>query len=184
MTDKNFLTDLKFLRAAIRYHRDQKGDDRCWIDDNKLWALLPDSPPDLVGLPSFDEMMKRCSDFFQYRRAEAPDPVPADAALDASTWDSDCEAMSTTELQHELQRTQDAIRTHRDVAGRERTLEDDRKLYLVLPEQLAADFRLPSKEDFLGETRAPHAGCPSFWRSHQQCSCHEHDVHRWGPCSC
>lgn len=33
---------------AVRYHRDQKGDDRCWMDDEKLYQSLPEgyTPPE------------------------------------------------------------------------------------------------------------------------------------------
>jgi hypothetical protein len=30
------------LCAAVREHRDQRGDDRCWRDDRKLYASLPE----------------------------------------------------------------------------------------------------------------------------------------------
>lgn len=35
------------LRAAIRRHRDQRGDDRCWLDDEELYRALPEghTPP-------------------------------------------------------------------------------------------------------------------------------------------
>lgn len=35
------------LEAAIRSHRDQRGDDRCWLDDEKLYKVLPEgyTPP-------------------------------------------------------------------------------------------------------------------------------------------
>lgn len=36
------------LRNAIRHHRDQRGDDRCWQDDYELYAVLPEgysNPP-------------------------------------------------------------------------------------------------------------------------------------------
>jgi hypothetical protein len=35
------------LQAAIRAHRDQHGDDRCWQDDHTLYAVLPEgfTPP-------------------------------------------------------------------------------------------------------------------------------------------
>lgn len=35
------------LAAAIRAHRDQRGDDRCWLDDESLYAALPEghTPP-------------------------------------------------------------------------------------------------------------------------------------------
>jgi hypothetical protein len=33
---------------AIRKHRDQKGDDRCWMDDEELYKILPEgyTPPE------------------------------------------------------------------------------------------------------------------------------------------
>lgn len=30
------------LLAAIREHRDQGGDNRCWLDDEKLYSVLPE----------------------------------------------------------------------------------------------------------------------------------------------
>jgi hypothetical protein len=35
------------LQQAIRQHRDEKGDDRCWMDDERLYAVLPEgyTPP-------------------------------------------------------------------------------------------------------------------------------------------
>ena len=39
--------DLKRLVDAIRTHRDQRGDDRCFLDDETLYAVLPEgyTPP-------------------------------------------------------------------------------------------------------------------------------------------
>lgn len=36
------------LRKAIRSHRDQRGDDRCWMDDEELYKVLPEgyTPPE------------------------------------------------------------------------------------------------------------------------------------------
>jgi hypothetical protein len=36
------------LEAAIRKHRDQRGDDRCWMDDEELYKVLPEgyNPPE------------------------------------------------------------------------------------------------------------------------------------------
>lgn len=36
------------LSAAVREHRDQRGDDRCWMDDEKIYAALPEgyTPPE------------------------------------------------------------------------------------------------------------------------------------------
>ncbi len=40
-------TEIEKLRAAIRKHRDQRGDDRCWLDDEELYKALPEgyTPP-------------------------------------------------------------------------------------------------------------------------------------------
>lgn len=36
------------LYAAIRKHRDERGDDRCWMDDERLYQVLPEgyTPPE------------------------------------------------------------------------------------------------------------------------------------------
>lgn len=33
---------IKELEDAIRKHRDQRGDDRCWQDDEELYKILPE----------------------------------------------------------------------------------------------------------------------------------------------
>lgn len=40
-------TEVERLRQAIRTHRDQRGDDRCWQDDETLYNVLPEgyTPP-------------------------------------------------------------------------------------------------------------------------------------------
>ena len=171
---------ISLMRERIRWHRDQKGDDRCWLDDYEVWALLPDSPPEPRTPPTFEEGMRRCREFWTYRRAEYPDPAPPNAALDRNCWDDDLSEMSVEELAREFLRIGGAIRAHRGVTGRPRYLPDDRALYAVLPEKIPADFRLPPKEEFLGEAKAPNAGCPAFWRSHSRCTAC--NLHQWGPC--
>ena len=39
--------EIELLRDAIRKHRDQRGDDRCWMDDEELYRVLPEgyTPP-------------------------------------------------------------------------------------------------------------------------------------------
>lgn len=169
-------------RLAIRTHRDQRGDDRCWLDDYVVWAMLEDSPCAPTVLPSFETGMQLCWQFYHWRRAEVADLVPADAILDSNLWDNDLEQMSAGQLFEELARIQSAIRQHRDINGRLRTIDDDRLLYMILPEKISADFRLPAEQDFLGEAKAPSAGCPAFWRSHSCCLVLHHNLHQWGPC--
>lgn len=38
---------VKELQTAIRKHRDQRGDNRCWLDDHDLYSVLPEGymPP-------------------------------------------------------------------------------------------------------------------------------------------
>ena len=167
-------------RRAIRYHRDQKGDDRCWLDDYLVWRMLDDSPSAPI-LP-FGEAMWRCEEFYVFRRADAADPVPPDAIPDPALWDADIPRMDAGELLDKLAQAQETIRRHRDMPHWLRTIEHDRLLYSVLPEKIPPDFRLPPRNEFLGEAKAPCAGCPSFWRSHANCSIEKHDPHRWGPC--
>ncbi len=167
------------IRRLIRTHRDQIGDDRCWVDDGLVWSALPDSPPEMTTIPS--DAMERCEAFFRLRRADEADVVPYRAMRDPERWDEDVNELDGELLREEVSRIESAIRAHRDV-GRPLTVDDDRALYAVLPERIPADFRLPPKDAFLGEARAPRAGCPSFWRSHANCPTTCHHLHAWGPC--
>ena len=57
------------LEAAIRKHRDQRGDDRCWVDDLELYKVLGDSDnvtPD-NSLPAKDEFLRNCARFYDHR---------------------------------------------------------------------------------------------------------------------
>jgi hypothetical protein len=170
---------IKERRCGIRLHRDQKGDDRCWLDDYRVWRFLRESPCVPTRVPN--DAGKKCWEFYTYRRASRPDGVPRDAICDPALWDSDLVSMHREALVAELLRIQAAIRVHRD-ASEPRAIWNDRQLYAVLPENIPADFRLPSEAAFLGRAHAPCAGCPSFWESHARCSA-PHDFHRWGPCT-
>jgi hypothetical protein len=80
----------------------------------------------------------------------------------------------------EMARLKHAIRTHRDIKDRPRSIEDDRVLYAVMPEKIPGNFQLPPIDEFLGRAKEG-AGCPTFWESHEKCvgGC---NVHAWGPC--
>lgn len=169
-------------RNAIRTHRDARGDDRCWLDDYFVWNMIDGTPAPPTGTPPFHEGMQTCRAFFQFRNAATADPMPLNAISDPARWDEDLMDMDDAGLTKELTRLQDAIRAHRDIGDRPRTADDDRDLYAVLPEKIPCDFRLPPEKDFLGEAKAPNAGCPSFWRSHAACPASCHDFTRWGPC--
>lgn len=57
------------LQSAIRRHRDEKGHDRCWLDDQELYKVLPEG---LSGvdqqLPSEEEFLGNCKNYFDHRQ--------------------------------------------------------------------------------------------------------------------
>lgn len=56
----------KKLLDAIRWHRDQRGDDRCWLDDEQLYMLLPEG-----YLPPLREVaveLANCERYLRLRR--------------------------------------------------------------------------------------------------------------------
>jgi hypothetical protein len=58
------------LQAAIRKHRDQKGDNRCWMDDQDLYAALgAESIHADTSLPPREEFLESCRRFYAQRQA-------------------------------------------------------------------------------------------------------------------
>jgi hypothetical protein len=55
------------LEAAIKQHRDQKLDDRCWLDDQKLYAVLKDGNTGDNSTPPMDAMLANCKRFLEKR---------------------------------------------------------------------------------------------------------------------
>lgn len=56
------------LQAAIRKHRDQKMDDRCWRDDHELYAVLGEGVPD-TALPPRDIFLGNCERYWECRKS-------------------------------------------------------------------------------------------------------------------
>lgn len=48
------------LKDAIRNHRDQKSDDRCWLDDQELYKVLGDGNLGDNCVGDKDQMLKNC----------------------------------------------------------------------------------------------------------------------------
>ncbi len=180
----DLLQEIKDLRTAIRKIRDARGDDRCWLDYYELWSHIGIT----FNLSVFKDSglgMGLCRRYYELCRLETADPVPPDAILDPAHWDNDLVGMTSDRLSLEVTTLREEIRFHYSRFmnyGFEQAVQADRDLFLLLPEKLPADFRLPTEDEFLGEKLAPNAGCASFWRSHQTCgvSC---NLHKWGPCS-
>lgn len=171
-------------RKVIRYHRDQIADERCFLDDDLVHQMLDDTPS--LELPKNPEgKMALCEEFYKYRRSHEPDKNPFFLFRFWFRGNWDLYFKSRYRLLLELNMLQVQIKRHRDVPvkrQRPRLVRDDRMLYQILPDRLSADFRLPPVEDFLGQGKAPVAGCPSFWASHRNCRAQCHNWHKWGPC--
>lgn len=58
---------IKELETAIRNHRDQKGDNRCWLDDLELYKVLNDGKSGDLSLPPKCEFLESCSRFWEQR---------------------------------------------------------------------------------------------------------------------
>lgn len=69
------LVEAHRLRKAIRYHRDQKANDRCWIDDVTLYQVLPEGAAGLdTSLPSRDAFLTNCARYHDQRQAPSGCP--------------------------------------------------------------------------------------------------------------
>ena len=64
---RNAKRRIQALEAAIRKHRDQKGDDQCWMDDQELYAVLNDGNlgDNTIGDP--EKMLLNCQRYIQVR---------------------------------------------------------------------------------------------------------------------
>lgn len=58
---------IKELEDAIREHRDQKGDDRCWLDDQKLYRAIGGDAD--LSLPPKHDFLKSCDRYWEQRQS-------------------------------------------------------------------------------------------------------------------
>ena len=78
ISHNNLIAEVLKLRKAIRNHRDQKGDDRCWMDDIELYKTLPEGVADAdLSLLSDDQFKRNCDLFVKNRKR----PVPKGAVI-------------------------------------------------------------------------------------------------------
>lgn len=57
------------LRKAIRTHRDLKSHDRCWLNDARLYATLPEGEVPSMTLPPRDEFLANCAHYWKERQS-------------------------------------------------------------------------------------------------------------------
>lgn len=170
-------------RRVLRWHRDQIGDDRCWLNDLKLYEVARVRHAFLNADPliPFRNFIRFCEDFHDFCNSEQPLVIPNDAVLDPQHWDDDLEGKSNLELYDELEKLRSGILEYAQITNRPKTVADNQKLYNLLPEKLPADFRLPPKSKFL-DNDDPRKGCTNFWFSHADCSRRPCNLSQWGPC--
>ncbi len=146
------------LRQRIRYHRDQRGDDRCWLDDNYIYEALANAAP--ITLPSREVFMTKCRVFHEKRQA-GPAPLVTLGTGNSPDGepDSDLQKKNLAQLANELKKLLYGVREHKDIPDEQRTAADDAKLYALLPEGgSAAVTTLPEQPVFL-------ASCERFFAS-------------------
>lgn len=56
------------LRQAIILHRDERGHDRCWLDDCRLYQVLGDVNPNEMILPPKEEFLQNCEQYWCNRQ--------------------------------------------------------------------------------------------------------------------
>jgi hypothetical protein len=66
----------KKLIEAIRTHRNQRGNDRCWVDDIELYKVLPEGPPseEELALPCKQKFLASCEKYYNFRQAPGSEP--------------------------------------------------------------------------------------------------------------
>lgn len=60
MTRENLKATIVALREQVRYVRDQRLDDLCWMDLYRLYELLPEGLDGLVDLRTDPDMLTHC----------------------------------------------------------------------------------------------------------------------------
>ncbi len=154
------------LRNVIRYHRDQKGDDRCWLDDELLYESLPETADKAQLLPSKEVFMEKCARF--HSRRQAPErPKQASQDPDQPT-EQALKGMNEDELKKEIARLIQAIRLHRNIGDNKRSWQDDIRLYRILNENTNYDTTLPDQKTFL-------TSCNRFFSTRRN----PPDLHNW-----
>lgn len=61
MSREELAAEVLRLRAGIRQHRDERGNDRCWMDDHRLYMLLPEKDPGVTTLLPKREFLENCA---------------------------------------------------------------------------------------------------------------------------
>lgn len=161
------------IRRALREHRDQVGDYRCWVDDEVLHhATLPELRQAVPRLPDFEEFAANCHAYHTLRQNPADQDqtsIPLDSSVGplplqySEELDADLQGMSREALMSELASLLQGIRAHQRMPCNERTYYEDIALSQLLPEKTLPQTKLPPYAAFV-ETNCPayNRHCQAF----------------------
>lgn len=81
VTGKEMYLLVKKYEEGIRAHRDARGDDRCWMDDEELYKLLPEGfePP----LRDSSVELERCKQFITCRHNPSTEYVSPEREIES-----------------------------------------------------------------------------------------------------
>lgn len=83
------------LRAAIRVHRDGKAQARCWLDDQALYAALPEKTPAQFALPPREEFLRSCTRFWSDRQPVVSYQTDCCPPVSSAGWRPPCRVEPT-----------------------------------------------------------------------------------------
>lgn len=157
---KELIELLEKWRAVIRWHRDEKGHDRCWMSDPALYSVILGRP--FPQLPDTETCLVRCKHYHRCR--SAPQAPPAQETLSGDL-DADLKIMSIEKLKAEQREIRIATLIHRYLSdlGFLRA-RGDCELYAVLPEKVLPDQTLPPWGEFRPACREFIASGPDLAR--------------------
>lgn len=156
MESTAIIKKISAIRDAIRYHRAQISDYRCWVDDERLYQVTLGSDLAAARVPATEEFKARCAAFWDLRQRPEEqgrgDPTVNSevAPLKIATFsDEDLKTLSGAELARELERLENGVRKHLGKGDLGRVVRDDEQLYALLPERAEWSSALPAREVFL-----------------------------------
>lgn len=86
------------LKAAIREHRDQRGDDRCHLDDQKLYAVLGEGDADPYAhdatLPPKGEFLRSCERYWHQRQPKSGTDAIVSGCMTIAQLEADIASLS------------------------------------------------------------------------------------------
>jgi hypothetical protein len=132
MDHAQLFKELILLRNAVRYHRDQKGDERCHLDDDHLYEFLPEGKADMARvLPC--NFLENCKHFFEKRQN-----VPYKSVADLyAGWDKDKPYLTPAKIKIIITLLKDASDMMNNSSCNDFDLENTDENWVVVQEYLA-----------------------------------------------